>query len=62
MAVDFWTDVDLYEPTCVLRRFGIGDVLEQQWRKAKIGRLGHVEGFYYEWRPVPHVYGEPKSE
>lgn len=53
-----WTDYDQYEPTCVLRRFGVGDVLQQQWRRMKIGKFGHVIGYGYEWRAVPHVYGE----
>ena len=53
-----WQDMDPFEPTMELRRFGVGDVLEQRWRKPKIGKFGHVEGWIYEWRAVPHVYGE----
>lgn len=53
-----WSDMDVFEPTMELRRFGVGDVLQQRWRKPKIGRLGHIVGWDYEWRAVPHVYGE----
>lgn len=52
---------DVWEPTCTLRIFGVADALEQRWRKAVMNSHGHLSGWDYEWRIVPHVYGEEKT-
>lgn len=51
-----------WEPTLMLRRFGVGDVLQQMWKQPQFNGSGHVIDWKYEWRAVPHVYGEETSQ
>lgn len=53
---------DEFEPTCVLRIFGVSERLQQRWRRPRYAPppFGHLEGWDYEWRSIPHVYGEDK--
>lgn len=53
-------DEDEFEPTMELRIFQIGEVLQQRWRRPILDRWGHLAAWEYEWRAVPHVYGEDK--
>lgn len=57
-----WTDTDRFEPTCELRRFGVGDLLQQRWRRLRLNAFGHVAGYDYEWRAVAHVYSEDRPD
>lgn len=50
-------DDDGFEPTKELRLFGVRERLQQRWRKPIINADGHLDGWEYEWRAVPIVYG-----
>jgi hypothetical protein len=49
------SDDDGFEPTMYLRIVGVGERLEQQWRKPELNTWGHVVGWETEWRGVPRI-------